>query len=263
MGLLTDGNINNSQDLRNYENGILDVTSLENIDLSGKMTLARDEISTCIYSFLLNQVKRDLGSLPYLLAGDSNRRHLGVTDVIVTPQLQRWHALKTLSLIYADAFNNQLNDRYGGKWKQYEILAKSAEQSFYQTGVGLAVDPVGRAAAPALGSVAGTGVQRTYYVQTTWTNRSAQEGSPSEVVSFTTPAGTQLTVASLNAPPNARGFNVYAGASPEAVSLQNDVPIQLETHWVLPASGLREGSKPGNGQGPDRFIVNDRVLLRG
>jgi hypothetical protein len=43
MGLLTDGQINDTRDLRNYENGILDVANLENIDLTGKVSVYRSE----------------------------------------------------------------------------------------------------------------------------------------------------------------------------------------------------------------------------
>ena len=32
----------------------------------------------------------------------------GVSDVVVTPQLKRWHALHALGVVYRDAFNNQL-----------------------------------------------------------------------------------------------------------------------------------------------------------
>src|SRR5436190_755350 len=131
MGLLTDGQINDTQDLRNYENGILDVASSENIDLTGKMALAQDEISTGMLTYLLKQTGRDVRFFPYQLSGESARRVIGVSDVAITPQLKRWHALKTLSLAYADAYNNQLNDRYNGKWKEYEALAKAAEQSLY------------------------------------------------------------------------------------------------------------------------------------
>ena len=37
------------------------------------------------------------------------RRARGVSDVVVTPQLKRWHAIHTLGVVYRDAFNNQLN----------------------------------------------------------------------------------------------------------------------------------------------------------
>ena len=55
MGLLIDGQVNSTQDLRNYENSILDLASSENIDLTGKMALAQDEISIQILHFLLKQ----------------------------------------------------------------------------------------------------------------------------------------------------------------------------------------------------------------
>src|SRR5207248_4229035 len=138
----------------------------------------------------------------------------GVSDVTITPQLKRWHALKTLTLVYADAYNNQLNDRYRGKWKEYESMALAAELSFYEIGVGLSSDPIGRAAAPALGSIAGTGAPAALYIQIAWTNRAGQEGFPSEVNSFSTSANTQLTVMAVDAPATASGFNVYAGLSP-------------------------------------------------
>src|SRR5205823_12432144 len=162
MALLIDGLINNTQDLRNYENGILDLASLENIDLTGKMALALDEISTSILDFLLRHSEGDVGS-SFALAGENGRRNRGVNDVTITPQLKRWHALKTLTLTYADAYNNQLNDRYRGKWKQYESIALAAELSFYEIGVGLCLDPIGRASAPILGSIVGTGAPATLY----------------------------------------------------------------------------------------------------
>ena len=73
MGLLIDGQLNNTQDLRNYENAILDVASLENIDLAGKMILAQDEISTRLFSFLLR-----LSSIASSIAamGSSSRRSI-------------------------------------------------------------------------------------------------------------------------------------------------------------------------------------------
>jgi hypothetical protein len=263
MGLLIDGQLNNTQDLRNYENGILDLASLENIDLTGKMAMAQDEISTSILNFLLKQTGRDLGFLPYILGGENLRRRLGVSDVTNTPQLKRWHALKTLTLAYADAYNNQLNDRYRGKWKQYESLATDAEQSFYEIGVGLSLAPVGKALPPVLGTIAGIGAQATFFVQTTLTNQGGQEGAPSDFASLSTPAGSQLTVTSVDAPGSGSGINVYVGTIPDGVTLQNDVPVDVGSQWILPPSGLRQGRAPGQGQSADRYIVNNRVLLRG
>jgi hypothetical protein len=263
MGLLTDGPINNSEELRNYENGILDVASLENIDLSGKIALAQDEISTEILQFLLRQSLRDPKAFPYVFAGESSRRLIGVTDVAVTPELKRWHALKALELAYTDAYNNQLNDRYAGKRNQYLERAGKAELSFFETGVGISLDPLSRAPAPVLDFVGGLGAGSTFYVQTSWINKAGHESSPSELVAFTTIDGSQLRVEAVGVPTNATAWNVYAGYTPDSATLQNHAPVSVGTSWVLPLSGIQPGQKPGSGQTPDRYVVNDRVLLRG
>ena len=39
---------------------------------------------------------------------------------MVTRQLKRWHAVHTLEIVYRDAFNNQLNDRYQPKFLEYQ-----------------------------------------------------------------------------------------------------------------------------------------------
>ncbi|MGI8745535.1 MAG: hypothetical protein ACR2NN_23770 [Bryobacteraceae bacterium] len=263
MGLFTDGQVNSTQDLRNYENGILDTASLENIDLTGKMALAQDEIGTEILQFLLKQTIRDPHGFPYVFPSGSLRRKLGVSDVTVTPELKRWHALKTLDFAYADAYNNQLNDRYAGKQKQYEKRAARAELSYFETGVGISLDPMSRALAPILDAVGGLSAGATFYVQTSWINHAGQESSPSELVSYSTADSTQLRVEAVGVPVNAAGWNVYAGYTPDNDTLQNDAPIPVGTSWIMPLAGIRTGRNPGSGQTADRYVVNDRVLLRG
>ena len=263
MGLLIDGQVNSTQDLRNYENGILDLASSESIDLTGKMALAQDEIGIQILHFLLKQGSRDPKAFPYVLPGESYRRRTGVSDVTVTPELKRWLALKTLELAYADAYSNQLNDRYATKLKQYEGLVEEAELNYFEGGVGIVMDPIGRALVPTLESIAGVGAAATFYLQTSWTNQAGQESLPSELTSFSTTNGAQLKLTMAGAPTNVTGWNIYAGYTPDQPTLQNDVPIPIGTSWIAPPSGLRAGRKPGNGQTADRFIVNDRVLLRG
>ena len=65
--------------------------------------------------------------------------------MVVTEPMRQWHIHKTLVLIYRDAYNNQLNDRYQGKWAEYEALAKASAQTYFQIGVGLVADPVPKA----------------------------------------------------------------------------------------------------------------------
>lgn len=263
MGLLIDGQINSTQDLRNYENGILDLASLENLDLTGKMALAQDEAGSDIFKFLLKHTARDPGGFLWWYSGNTTRRTIGVSDVVVTPELKRWHALKTLALVYADAYSNQLNDRYARKRDQYDALGDAAESTYFDVGVGLSFDPVTRAATPILSTVGGTGAGSTYYVQVAWLNRTGQEGSPSEAASIVTGNGTQLTVGIWATPANATGWNVYAGTSPQSAVLQNSAPIAINEIWTLPSSGLVAGNPAGSGQTADRYVVGNQVLLRG
>lgn len=127
--LLTDGCPNTTEDLRLYESAILDVSSGEMINLDAKLKLATEEISEIVLNILLDHSNVAVG-------GDVLRRSLGVSDVVVTRQLKRWHALHTLAIFYRDAFNNQLNDRYEVKWTEYQQLARERARSRCNMGSG-------------------------------------------------------------------------------------------------------------------------------
>src|SRR5215472_8722145 len=117
MALLTDGNPNDNTALIVYESGILDVAATEKIDLDVKLGLATEEISEDVLNILLDHTRT--------VDPQSNiRRSVGVSDVVVTPQMKRWHALDTLEIVYRDTFNNQLNDRYRPKAAEYHELSR-------------------------------------------------------------------------------------------------------------------------------------------
>ena len=40
-------------------------------------------------------------------------------QVVVTPPLKLWHTFRTLEMVYGDAYNSQLNDRYAGKRDEF------------------------------------------------------------------------------------------------------------------------------------------------
>src|ERR1700736_3095467 len=147
MALFTDGQLNALIDLQNYENRILDVASAEGIDLAGKIALAQDEVANEVLMFLL---KRLPFSESQWLALPAVRQKLGVSDVAATKPLRQWHAHKTLAYVYRDAFNNQLNDRYQGKWNEYEQLAKTSSKNYLRIGVGLVAGPIPKASLPLL-----------------------------------------------------------------------------------------------------------------
>src|ERR1700680_1576441 len=167
--LLTDGNPNTTEDLRVYESAILDVSNKETINLDTKLGLATEEISETVLNILLSHSSVTLGT-------DVLRRSLGVSDVVVTRQLKRWHALHTLAIFYRDAYNDQLNDRYLGKWTEYRVLARGAQDITTQYGIGLVTTPIPQAGTPVLNVVPGLLAATVYYVQITWVSGTGAEG---------------------------------------------------------------------------------------
>lgn len=150
MALFTDGPISGTIEIQDYDNSILQIVSAENIDLNAKARLAQEEIASELTLFLLRR----------LPGGDPQwtvRQKVGLSDVAVTDPLRQWHAHKTLALVYRDAYFNQLNDRYKGKWQEYEKLADTSAANYFQIGAGLVANPIPKAGAPMVASVSGSG----------------------------------------------------------------------------------------------------------
>jgi hypothetical protein len=261
MALLTDGNPNDTEALRVYEAAILDVAKVETIDLDAKLCVATVEISQDVLDVLLDHTRTQYSITQFPVGGD--RRKIGVSDVAVSPQMKRWHALHTLAVVYRDAYNNQLNDRYKNKWAEYRELARGAKDRTLEFGIGLVAAPVPRAGTPALGSAAGTLAGTIYYAQVSWVAAAGQEGSPSSATTFQTTDNSELTVAAVNAPAIAVGWNVYLGPTVSTLTLQNSSPLAIGATFTLPGSGLVSGLSPGDGQAADMFVTGGRILRRG
>ena len=260
MALLTDGNPNDTEALRVYEAAILDVAKVESIDLDTKLCLATVEISHDVLDVLLGHTRTQT-SVTSPVGGD--RRKRGVSDVVVSPQMKRWHALHTLAVVYRDAYNNQLNDRYKNKWEEYRELARGARDRTLEFGIGLVAAPVPRAGTPVLGAAAGTLAATIYYAQVSWVAAAGQEGSASPATTFQTAENSGLTVAAVNAPAIAAGWNVYLGPALSTLTLQNSVPLAMGATFTLPGLGLVDGRSPGDGQAADMFVTGGRILRRG
>lgn len=253
--LLTDGSPNNDEDLRVYESSILDVSNTEMIALDSKLSLALEEVSEDILDLLLDHTR---ASDPQ----SSIRRTIGVSDVAVTSQLKRWHAVHTLEIFYRDAFNNQLNDRYQAKFKEYHELSENARNHTFRFGIGLVLNPIPKAQIPVITFVAGPIAATTYYVEASWVS-GTQEGAPSDETTFDAPAGSLPVVKAVNPPAVATGFNVYIGLSADTLALQNATPVPVGGSFTLPATGLVTGRAPGTGQVADVYVVGGPVLRRG
>jgi hypothetical protein len=260
MALLTDGNPNDSEALRVYEASILDVANVETINLNAKLCLATEEISEDVLDVLLGHT-RTLYSLTSPMSQD--RRQIGVSDVVVSSQMKRWHALHTLAVVYRDAYNNQLNDRYKNKWEEYRELARGAKERTLEFGIGLVAAPVPRAGTPVLGATAGTLAGTIYYAQVSWVSAAGQEGSASPQTTFQTTDNSSLTASTVNAPVIAAGWNLYLGVASSTLTLQNSAPVATGTTFTLPGSGLVSGVSPGDGQAADMFVTGGRILRRG
>ncbi|HOL70048.1 MAG TPA: hypothetical protein PLA43_18875 [Bryobacteraceae bacterium] len=247
MALFTDGAVSRIEDLIAYESSVLELAATEQIDLTVKLNLAHDELGI---------------ELEAMLAGRQGTT--GLANIVVTGPLRKWHVFHTLALIHRDAYYRQLNDRYQGKWKEYEKLAARAREALLQTGLGVVFDPIPRAEKPELSYIPAAGVgAATYYVRAAWRNTRGEEGSPSEVATLSVPSGNTLVVKPVRPPACAAGWNVYVGFSAQEQTLQNASPLRVNETWTAPATGLVQGALPGNGQEPQTILRTGRTLLRG
>jgi hypothetical protein len=254
--LLTDGNPNDTIALTVYETEILNVAATEGIDLDQKLGLATEEISEDILQVLLDHAN-PMDPLQTM------RRTVGVSDVVVSAQMKRWHALHTLAITYRDAFNNQLNDRYLPKWQEYRVLAKDGRAKTFGFGIGIVSNPIPEAQMPSLGTASGAGQGGTFYVQVTWVGASGAEGASSPASALSVAADNDLVVQAVNPPAGVTGFNVYIGTSAGSTTLQNSTPIPVGETFTMPDSGLIAGRPVGTGQAADTYITGGPMLRRG
>jgi hypothetical protein len=253
--LLTDGSPNTTEDLRVYESAILGVANGETIDLGVKLDLAAEEIAQDVLDFLLNHAGADPQA--------SGRRGIGASDVVITRQLKRWHAVHTLEIVYRDAFNNQLNDRYEAKFLEYRELSRNVRSQSFHFGVGLALIPIPQALPPVFSAVAGPLPETTYYARASWVGASGQEGTPSEMTAYNAPAGSLPVVQMTGPPAVATAFNVYLGLTPDGLTLQNPTPVAVGQSFTLPGTGLVVDRAPVEGQVADVYISGGWMLQRG
>lgn len=255
MALFTDGPISSAQDLQQYDASVLSIANSEGIDVAAKAMLAQRDLGNEVSVFLLRRGSfRDYRSII--------TRAYELADVVVNDALRQWHIHKTLAMVYRDAYNNQLNDRYRGKWNEYEQLVKLSARACLQLGLGVVADPIARASAPQVLSVSGPGEAATFYVVATWVNGTGEEGDPSDCAQCTTVTGTVITVSLNGAPQNAVGWNVYVGLTPNALTRQNDTPLEVSSSWSM-SGGLISGAPLGTGQLPSWFVVDRHVMERG
>ena len=243
MALFTDGAITSIEELSGHDTQLLTVANVEGIDVSRKLVLAQEEISVEVAGLLGRH------SAPPALE-----------QVVITPAIKLWHGYRTLELVYRDAYHSQLNDRYAGKRDEYRALGQWAYNHVIQSGLGIAAEPVARATPPEVTPSAGSLEDGTYYVSAAWTNGAGEEGACSTPTEIRTSNSSFAVRTSAHA--GVRGWNIYCGTDPAAITLQNQAPLAAQETWIQPAL-TSDGRAAGKGQDPTYRLPVPRILQRG
>jgi hypothetical protein len=254
MPLFTDGPISSIEDLTAQDSQLPTVASVEGIDVTQKLAIAQDQVAMDLHTAL-----NRFGSMDHLFWLAPQPK---LDRVVITPSLKLWHTARSLELVYADAYNSQLNDRYAGKRDQFHALAKWAYEKLIEIGVGIAAQPVPRAMQPTVAAFPGALADGIYYVTMTWVNAGGEEGAPAIETAISTTSSTFL-VGPVAPPQIAAGWNAYAGVSPSAVFVQNASLLLVGQSWEQPAVLVQSGMFPGRGQRPTYLQALPRILQRG
>ena len=260
MALFTDSAVTGIEDLRGHDSQILNVATVEGIDVTRKLALAQEELTVEIAG-LLDQMRTPVGiyEVAGLLGGLNGTPT--VRQVVVTPPLKLWHVFRTLEMVYADAYNSQLNDRYGGKRDEYHEMAKWAYNKVVQSGLGIVMDPVEQAATPVVVPLAGGLADGSYYAAVAWTNAAGEEGA-SSIPAVIQVSGSSFAV-ETTVPANVKGWNVYCGTSQTTMTIQNVSTMTRGQAWVQPDTLSTTGRPAGSGQKPTYRLPVPRTIQRG
>ena len=259
MALFTDIGAITISDLLQYENRIAEVASDHDINVDTKIALALSGTGNRLLTWLLNIGASD----PQFIT----RRALGLSTVVLTDALRRWIVFESLSGVFAEAFNLQLNTRFQGKMIEYQQQASSAAEYAFQSGIGIVFAALPTPATPLVSVQTGTLGAVAIYTQTSWVDAKGGESAPSPINGLVLPSGSSISAAmaegSLAAPAAAVGWNVYVALDQSSATRQNLAPLNIGSTWQLPVTGITSGSGIGQGQMPNFFIRTSKQVLRG
>lgn len=247
MALFVDGPACGIEDLTDQDSGLLEVSESNGINVTTKVRLAQDEIATDLQLWL----------------GKSRVGGARLEQVAVTPVLRRWLVMRTLELVYRDAYFSQLVDRFQSKWQEFARLARDTRESYVAGGMAIVYDPLPQPGPPDLTTAVGPQAGGTFYAAVAWVNGKGQESAASVASSLTVQSGHVMLVTPVGAPPNATGYRVYAGTSLAAMMLQNPLPIAPGTAYQHLPGHVSDGRLAGTGQSPDYIRPMTRNISRG
>ena len=254
MALFTDGPPSNVEQLAGLDSQLTSVASTEGIDVTRKLELAHEEVGLDLDALLKRMSPADHPMWAVVKPSLEN--------TVVTTALKLWFAYRTLELVYSDAYNSQLNDRYMGKRDQFQQMAVEYRERLMEAGAGMASIPVPRAMTPVLAAAPGSLPDNIYYATAAWVNRVNEEGA-SAIPSAITTASSSFSATLGPAPTNATGWNVYVGMDPGSMTMQNGSPLAVGAAWVQPVWISATGRKPGSGQLPNCVQALARIVQRG
>ena len=243
--LFTDGTILGMQELREHDNFVLDVASTESIDLGSKLAVAQREIGYEIQSFLTTR-----------------RASAELSHVVVNQQMRDLLALHVLSIVYRDAYNLHLNDRYLGRWKEFTRASERGLLRLFQNGIGVTAVAVPQAAKPNFTVSPDGGLAAgMYVVHTAWQHISGTIGERSVGVIIDCSGGS-ISVNPGPAPSNVAGWFVFVSELDSPSARQNQSILAPEAEWTQSAVLRRDLAGP-EVSGPDYYVRSAGLLSRG
>lgn len=243
--LFTDGTILTIQELREHDNFVLDVASTESIELSSKLVVAQREIGYELRSFLVTRSGSD-----------------DLSRVVVDQALRDLIAIHALSIVYRDAYNSHLNDRYLGRWKEFAAASGRDLLRFLRNGVGIAAVPVPQPSNPDVTASPNGGLAPgAYWVQIVWRHLTGAIGERSAPVLIDCPGGS-VVVHPGRLPNNITAWHVFIGGQDSVPSRQNVEPLTADAIWTQGAALRTDLSGPET-SGPDYFVRNSGQISRG
>jgi hypothetical protein len=244
MALLEDEGWVRIEDLAEEDSGILELSQREGVDLAAKIRLAVSDVRAEADSFLR----------AHSVYSSAN----GVVDW----QVRRWAIHQSLSSAYRDAYFQQLNDRYGSKWKLYVQQAKDAREQCLTQGIGVVLQPLPRPRAPEATLLTGLHGPRSYWFAITWTGANGQTSTLGEPRLVQTTGLHQVRVESGQSSPPGAKWHIYAGSGPGEMTRQTSEALPAEGAWLVPEEGLVEGDEAPQGQRADQTVRRRRLLGR-
>ena len=196
-----------------------------------------------------------------------SRQLLGLSTVVITEPLRRWIVFESLSRIFAEAFNLQLNTRFQGKWKEYQNEAKSAAEFCFQSGIGIVFSALREPALPLVSvsnrfSESGCLVRANHVGGRQGCRERTESSKRTDSYCWFQHFGRDGRRFS-HAPAAAVGWNLYIAVDQSVPTRQTIVPSEIGSTWQLPAGGIVIGSALGQGQMPNFYIRTSKQILRG